>query len=224
MVNEFYRLDGLKFSTSRRHAVWALDALRRGRRRTSLRCHVLADRPERPADQLHAGRRSQRARDHLDELWNGWLARLFAAVGDGLRRRRCRPSRRPGRSGSCCAGRLARIADELREAYSVGRVRPPAGGGAARRGRAAAPTDFGYVHATNATPARPTARRSPAQLAAASALAAWAAPALPDGAARLSQALGVPAGRRVHADALVPPPAGSRLPRPPVPVFGSRPR
>ena len=44
IVNEFYRLDGLKFSTSRRHAIWAKDALAEVGS-DILRYHVLSDRP-----------------------------------------------------------------------------------------------------------------------------------------------------------------------------------
>jgi methionyl-tRNA synthetase len=45
VVNEFYRLDGLKFSTSRRHAVWAADLLSE-EDPDVVRWHVLGDRPE----------------------------------------------------------------------------------------------------------------------------------------------------------------------------------
>ena len=45
VVNEFYRLEGLKFSTSRRHAVWAADLLS-DESSDVVRWHVLGDRPE----------------------------------------------------------------------------------------------------------------------------------------------------------------------------------
>lgn len=80
VVNEFYRLEGLKFSTSRQHAMWAHEELAR----TSpdvLRYHVLTDRPE--------GRQTSfsltdlaRSRDHLTRDWNDWLDGLFTAVAD----------------------------------------------------------------------------------------------------------------------------------------------
>lgn len=58
------------------------------------------------------------------------------------------------------------------------------------------------------------------QLAVASALAAWAAPAPPRGADCLAAPLGAADGRRVDADALVPLAPGSRLAVPRGAVLG----
>src|SRR5439155_10934949 len=100
IVNEFYRLDGLKFSTSRRHAIWAKDALAEVGS-DILRYHVLSDRPN-GRQTSFTGADLAGSRRLLDR-WNGWLARLFLAVhqdggvvpaeaprGPGWERLRCR--------------------------------------------------------------------------------------------------------------------------------------
>lgn len=221
VVNEFYRLEYKKFSTSRKHAVWARDALAEAGS-DALRYHVLRDRPE--------GRQTNFERDdplraaaHLDAHWNGWLEELFgrlqAETGGTV------PEERPGgRAWEVLRDRMCRLVDELRKAYSVEEFDP-------RRcvrllddvvscGR-----DYGYVHEHERD--RPHGRVAyrkglAAQLTVASALAAWSAPVVPGGAARLSDRLGLPPGRRVDASALTTPPAGTRIGTGGR-VFGSRP-
>ena len=219
VVNEFYLYEGKKFSTSRGHAVWARDALAQ-HGADVVRRHVLHDRPNGRQTNFR-WRDLERTRDHLEEEWNGWLNRLFAAVADETGG--TVPAESPaGPESEVLLGRLTRLVEELREAYS------PAAFDARRAVElldelVRCASDHGYVHAHEPDPARYRAALS-AQLAAASALASWAAPALPEGAARLSEALGLRPARRVHADALAPPPAGSRLSPPPAPIFGSWPR
>jgi methionyl-tRNA synthetase len=219
VVNEFYRLEGLKFSTSRRHAIWAHEELSR----TSadvLRYHVLGDRPN--------GRQTSftttalaRSRARLAELWDGWLLQLLTAVADD-----CdgfAPAQHPqGPAWERLRDRLTRTVEELREAYSVA-------GFDTRRAVAlldevvSLATDFGHVHShERLRPEGATAHRSAlaAQLAVAAALSAWAHPVLPGGAERLASLLGVPAGRRIDLDALRTPAAGTRLVVPTEGVFG----
>ncbi|MFD1830220.1 methionine--tRNA ligase [Streptomyces desertarenae] len=210
VVNEFYQLDGLKFSTSRRHAVWAHEALAETGPDV-LRYHVLSDRPN--------GRQTSfglpalaRSRQHLATLWDGWLDRLLTAVAQDCGGRV--PQETPsGPAWERLHGRLTRIVDELREAYGVPGFDP-------RRAIAlldevvACAADFGHVHAherdrPTGGPAHRAALRG--QLAVAAGLSAWAAPALPTAAGRLAALLGVPADRPVHASALVPPPAGREI-------------
>jgi methionyl-tRNA synthetase len=220
MVNEFYRLDGEKFSTSRRHAVWADEALAYAGSDV-VRYHVLRDRPN--------GRQTSFTRTDLDiararlhGLWNGWLDRLFSAVRDDCAG--ATPVDLPATAQwSLLAGRLVRIAGELREAYS-------ASGFDSRRAvalldetvRLAA--DFGHVHLHERdVPGGTLSYRAAlaAQLTVATALAAWAAPVMPAGATRLAAALGIREGGAVDATALAAPSA--HLVPPDEPVFGASP-
>lgn len=219
VVNEFYRLEGKKFSTSRRHAVWALEALAEGGA-DALRFHVLRDRPN--------GRQTSfertdlaRARRHLDGIWNSWIRDLVETVRTetgGLV-----PEQRPtGPAWDLLKDRLTRLVGELREAYSADafdtRRAVDLLEEVVRLGR-----DFGYVHRHERDrPAGTDAFRSAlsGELAVASALAAWSAPVLPAGAKRLSDLLSLRPGRRIDADALTPPAPGTVLTVPDAPVFG----
>ena len=220
IVNEFYQLEGKKFSTSRNHAIWADAALEQAGDDV-LRFHVLAGRP--------AGRQTSfseaeltRSGQHLHTCWNGWLVRLFGAV-----ERECGgavpPARPQGPDWSLLAKRLVGILHELREAYSVADFDP-------RRAIAlldevvACAIDFGYVHAyERSRPGRAASYRSAlaAQLAVAAALAAWSAPVLPTGAGRLSALLGLAADRPVDLEALGAPAPGTRLGTLDGPIFGA---
>ncbi|TDC83973.1 methionine--tRNA ligase [Micromonospora sp. KC606] len=205
VVNEFYRLSGKKFSTSRRHAVWASEALARVGADV-LRWHVFTDRPTgrqtnfEPADLDHA-------REHLHQVWNGWLDRLLADVREHHEGRA--PRERPdGAAWQVLHGRVLRAVAELREAYAPEGFDP-------RRAVAlldeivAMAVDFGHEQAhERARPAGTHAAAVSGQLAVAALLAAAAEPVLPDGAVRLAHLLGVDPGRPVDAAALQPlPPA-----------------
>ena len=219
IINEFYRLEGLKFSTSRGHAVWAHEELARTGSDV-LRYHVLCDRPNgRQTSFTPAALKLSRAR--LTERWDGWLHRLLRAVavdcGGAVP-----PEAPQGPAWDLLSARLARTVPELREAYGVSGFDP-------RRAMAlldeavALAADFGHIHDhERERPGGSASYRAAiaAQLAVASALAAWAAPALPTGAARLAALLGVADGRRVDAGALAPLAPGSRLAVPAGAVFG----
>ncbi|RFU36349.1 methionine--tRNA ligase [Actinomadura logoneensis] len=218
VVNEFYRLDGEKFSTSRQHAVWALDALGEHGSDT-LRFHVLRDRPNGRQTSLNPGDLDRTAR-HLDDVWNGWLRRLVAAV-----QRECEsvvPQDEPGGVGwERFRARLERTVTELREAYSPEGFDPRRAADLLDEVVRCA-LDFSHVHEHEPDPA--ARRRAIAgQLAAASALSAWAAPALPLGAARLADLLGVEPARRVDAAVLAAPRPGTKVAEPDGPVFGEAP-
>ncbi|MDX6368716.1 MAG: methionyl-tRNA synthetase [Gaiellaceae bacterium] len=220
IMNEFYLLEGKKFSTSRRHAVWAIDALRDAGS-DALRFHVLADRPVGRETNFEADD-LQIARQYLRTRWNGWLERLSAAVRsecDGAA-----PIERPrGSDWDLLAARLRHTAAELRDAYSEE-------GFDTRRAvslldeTVRLAEDYGYVHAHRRSgPSGASEYRAAltAQLAVASALAAWAAPILPEGAGRLAAMLGVAPTRPITADALVAPEAGTRLSEPDGAIFGA---
>jgi methionyl-tRNA synthetase len=219
IVNEFYRLDGKKFSTSRRHAIWADEALAEVGSDV-LRYHVLGDRPN--------GRQTSFSRADLAtsrgqlKRWNDWLHRLLQAVaaecGGAV------PAEIPRGSGwDRLRARAVRAVTELRECYDVQGFDP-------RRAVAllneivACAEDYGYVHDHERQRPRgePSYRAAlNAQLAIAAALATWAAPVMPRGSARLAGLLGVEQGRRVDADALLPPPPGTPIEAITEPVFGA---
>lgn len=218
IVNEFYRLNGLKFSTSRRHAIWAHEALAEVGS-DMLRYHVLADRPN--GRQTSFTRADLAVSRDLLDRWNGWLARLFDAV-----ERECGgvvPAETPrGPGWERLRDRLTRSVAELREAYGVTGFDP-------RRAVAllnevvAGAEDYGYVHDHERERPRGAADHRAAlaaQLAVAAALSAWAAPVMPSGSARLATLLRVAADRRVDADALAVPARGIRLGRITGSVFG----
>ncbi|CAL9324574.1 class I tRNA ligase family protein [Streptomyces sp. SudanB66_2053] len=219
VVNEFYRLEGLKFSTSRRHAIWAHEELAR----TSadvLRYHLLGDRPNGRQTSFSTAALA-RSQARLTELWDGWLLRLLTAVAD-----RCdgvAPAEEPkGPAWERLRHRLTRTVEELREAYSIA-------GFDTRRAVAlldevvSLADDFGHVHShERVRPEGAAAYRSAlaAELAVAAALSAWAYPVLPLGAERLASLLGLSAGRRIDADALRAPTPGTPLAVPTGAVFG----
>jgi len=74
VVNEFYRLEGQKFSTSRGHAVWVHEAFDPS---TSdvLRSYLCRSRPERHQTDFREGE-ALRATRVLADLWEGWFAEL----------------------------------------------------------------------------------------------------------------------------------------------------
>ncbi|WBP85079.1 class I tRNA ligase family protein [Kitasatospora cathayae] len=218
-VNDFYHYQGRKMSTGQRHAVWALDALTDAGS-DALRRHVLSGRPlGRPAD--FVPEELDHARQFLDDTWNPWLTRLFAAL-----REDCHglvPEARAGGTGWVYLhDRLSGTVAELRTAYDIETFDP-------RRAIALLDeavrlvTDFQLVNAyeRDRVGGRECYRAAlAAQLAVARALAAWAWPAMPEGAARLARALGDRPGGPVAPDALEPPRPGTRLAPPTGPVFG----
>lgn len=201
------------------HKAWALDLITEYGSDT-LRRHVLAARPLGRRTHFDTGRLAA-ARRELDENWNSWLSRLFAAVReqcDGLA-----PAALPGGTGwQVLERRLLRAVEDLREAYGPDAFDP-------RRAVALldevvrAVGDFGHVNAHGVHRPGAGGRHLPAlsaQLAVARALSAWARPVMPEGADRLASALGTAAGLPVSAGALAPPPPGTRLAPPSGPVFG----
>ncbi|MGW0392135.1 class I tRNA ligase family protein [Streptomyces sp. NPDC003042] len=218
-VNESYVIEDRAIVSGSDHQVWALDLLTEYGSDT-LRRHVLQARPLGRRTVFHADRLGA-ARTELDESWNSWLSRLFAAVraqSAGLA-----PAALPGGTGwDVLERRLRRAVEDLREAYGPDAFDP-------RRSVALLDevvrlvSDFGHVNTHEAC--RPTADCGhlpalSAQLAVASALSAWARPVMPEGADRLAAALKAAPGRPVTDAALAPPPPGTRLAPPTGPIFG----
>jgi methionyl-tRNA synthetase len=189
VVNEFYRLEGKKFSTSRRHAIWASDLLA-----TTdpdlLRFHILADRPNGHQTSFSLPE-LERTRTHLRTVWDGWLDRLTTAIdrdADG----EVPESRPTGPDWAILDGRLRRVLAELREAYQPATFDT-------RRVIALLDetvrlgSDYGHVHAHYAEVSRSDPRYQAslvAQLVVAQAVAAWAWPIVPGASARLAELIG----------------------------------
>lgn len=219
LVNEFYQLEGKKFSTSRGHAVWAGEALAADGPDT-LRHHLLSDRPTgRETSFTPPALAATKRRLIVD--WNGWLDALFGALRDtcgGVV-----PEEKPGDDAwHRLRARLENTVAELRVAYDVAGFDPR---------RAVALLDemvrmaADHHHETAHHRSRPDGARAHraalvAGLTVAGALAAWAAPVLPHGSARLAAALGLPADRPVDLTSLVAPPASTVLTPPEGRVFG----
>ncbi|MFL6142216.1 MAG: class I tRNA ligase family protein [Labedaea sp.] len=218
VVNEFYRLDGLKFSTSRRHAIWAHEALAEAGS-DLIRYHVSSDRPN--------GRQTSFSRADLDVTrralgrWNDWLERLFLSVHQELGGVVPVDAAR-GVAWERLRDRLVRTVADLRDVYDVEGFDP-------RRAVAlldevvASAADFGYVHEHERDrPGGAAGYRAAlvAQLELAAGLAAWAAPILPRGSAKLADLLGIRPDRRVDTAALCGPPPGTVLAPVTGPVFG----
>ncbi|WP_050779752.1 hypothetical protein [Streptomyces sp. C] len=218
-VNEAYVMDDEALVRGSGQKAWALDLITEYGSDT-LRRHVLQARPLGRRTAFHADRLAA-ARRELDEGWNNWLARLFAAVREECAGRA--PEALPGGSGwEVLERRLLRGLEDLREAYSPDAFDPRRAVGLLdEMVRAAA--DFGHVNAHEAHRPTTAGRHLPvlaAQLAVARALGAWARPVMPEGADRLAAALRTRPGGPVSAAALVPPAPGTRLAPPSGPVFG----
>lgn len=219
VVNEFYQLEGRKFSTSRRHAIWASELLA-GTDPDVLRFHVLADRPN--------GRQTSfslpaldATRTHLRTVWDGWIERLTAAIAcdaDGA----VPEYELAGPDWQALRARLLRALHELTEAYQPATFDM-------RRATSLADElvrlgdDYGHVHGHYAALSNADPRyRSGlvAQLTVAQALAAWAAPIVPGACGRLAELIGYDRPLTVDETALRPPPQGRLIGRPDGPVFG----
>jgi methionyl-tRNA synthetase len=75
VTNEFYRLDGLKFSTSRSHAIWGKEALDH-LPVDALRWYLCRDRPEAEQTNFRLQDFREAATRRLVEAWEPWLLRL----------------------------------------------------------------------------------------------------------------------------------------------------
>lgn len=80
-VNEFYLLDGKKFSTSRRHAVWGKDILT-PETVDAVRYYLCLTRPEDQRSNFELAAYRETVRDVLVGKWQAWLG----AVGDRVNR------------------------------------------------------------------------------------------------------------------------------------------
>ena len=221
VVNEFYRLEGLKFSTSRRHAVWAADLLS-DESSDVVRWHVLGDRPE--GRQTNFTLESLAAtRSRLEELWDGWIGRLTATVAescDGVV-----PDERPaGPEWKALLALLEHGAAQLRRVYGADGFDPRTAVRLLETMLSAA-ADFGHAHDHAAgVPSMRGLHRAAitAQLTALQALAAFCAPIAPGVAARVAGLVGYAGPMTASDAALTPPPAGRPIGEPDGSVLDAR--
>jgi methionyl-tRNA synthetase len=77
IINEFYRLDGRKFSTSKKHALWASEFLEQYGS-DAVRFHMCATRPETEQTNFTLSDFLQTLNGELIGIWDAWLKSLAA--------------------------------------------------------------------------------------------------------------------------------------------------
>jgi methionyl-tRNA synthetase len=211
VTNEFYRLDGLKFSTSRSHAIWgqqALDHLSAD----VLRYYLCFDRPETAQNNFRLRDFRATVTRELVEGWQPWLLDLGRKVRDEQGGVAPRMSA-SGVNQARFAGELGELFQTAAQAYEAHRFSPHRVVTALNR----------LVHAASAFGAAESHWRGAAveqrrtaaalELRAAATLAVLASPIMPELGARLWSELGfaplaaggwptqpvmVPAGQRLN--------------------------
>ncbi|HEY0512835.1 MAG TPA: class I tRNA ligase family protein [Thermoanaerobaculia bacterium] len=190
LMNEFYRLDGLKFSTSRRHAIWGRELLA-DVPADVLRFHLAATAPEAEGTNFSLPEFADAVDRELLGVWQPWLEELAArmrgefggrvpSTGDWTEQHRR------------FFGRLETLAAEAAAAYEARTFSPQRAarvlGDLVREARRFAKSEESWRR----VPARGEERRTAAalEMLAAKLLAILAAPILPDFAARLWRDLG----------------------------------
>nr|WP_166309312.1 class I tRNA ligase family protein [Bradyrhizobium sp. 2S1]MCK7664907.1 class I tRNA ligase family protein [Bradyrhizobium sp. 2S1] len=187
IVNEFYRLDGRKFSTSRKHALWASEFLQQYSS-DAARFHLCLTRPETEQTNFTLAEFHQSLDGELIGVWDSWLAGLALRVADN----RAPPARISTVSQMQFYQRLAAATREVASSYEVAGFSTQRAarqlGGLVREAVAFASSNAHY--------AADRARRDEyhtgvaLELAAARTLAMLAAPIMPQFGARLWADLG----------------------------------
>ena len=115
ITNEFFRLDGSKFSTSRGHALWA-GAFLREHDADALRFHLARVAPEIEQTNFTLDEFEATRRDELIGIWDDWLkdlAKRCEAAGGMV------PLAPAPRSAPLALARLASLFGDLSHCYSV---------------------------------------------------------------------------------------------------------
>jgi methionyl-tRNA synthetase len=201
VTNEFYQLGSAKFSTSRRHAIWAIDLLR-AVPADAARFVLAHDRPENERTSFSWTRFHQLVDGELVGSWQRWLGDLFARL-DSQAGGRIPDSGGIAGSSRRFLGVLERLAADCLDAYSAAGFSP-------RRAarilcelvRSAAEFAASQLRARAVAPGAALA----AEAAAARTLAQLAYPIMPDFAGQLWHALGEEGAPRW--DGVRPPTAG----------------
>jgi methionyl-tRNA synthetase len=188
VTNEFYRLDGLKFSTSRSHAIWGKEALDH-LPVDALRWYLCRDRPEAEQTNFRLQDFREAATRRLAEAWEPWLQRLGRKVHedfDGYVPQMAKPTAGQARF----AAEVDRLVGELTEAYRKDSFSPRRATTALDRLVDAAQA-FGAAESHWRGAAVAQRRTAVAlELGAAATLAVTAAPIMPGFGARLWSELG----------------------------------
>jgi methionyl-tRNA synthetase len=190
VCNEFYRLEGEKFSTSRGHAIWGTEFLAKVPADV-VRFFLAADGPETEQTSFGAAAFERAAGEELAGRWQGWLAALGEKV-----QRECggvAPEARRRTHEQCVfAAWLGRCACEVAAAYARGTFSPAAAARSLSALVAEARRFAAGEEHWRGLPGRVDERRTAIalELAAAGALAVLAAPLMPDTAAALWRDLG----------------------------------
>ena len=192
VTNEFYLLDGSKFSSSREHAIWATDFAAH-QPADWVRFYLSLDRPEGRRTNFTLEQYEATVRDELQGRWLGWLAAVGARAEAEF------GGRAPVTATYTPAHRrffhqLVRAIREMEESLEPQTFSPPQAvrvlGELVRTAEA-----FGTAESClDGLAARPGDRRTAValELAAVRSLATLAAPLLPDLASQLWRALGFP--------------------------------
>jgi len=212
VTNEFYRLEGDKFSTSRSHAIWGKEALDH-LPADVLRWYLCRDRPETEQTNFRLREFREAAARHLAGLWEPWLLRLARRVRndyDGF----APASAAPAASQAPFVAELRQLVLAATRAYQEDGFSPRRVV-AACDGLVRAASDFAAAEAFWRPEAVDRRRTAVAlELAAAATLAVLVSPIMPGFGARLWSELGfaappapgswpaepvaVPAGQRLH--------------------------
>jgi methionyl-tRNA synthetase len=223
IMNEFYRLDGLKFSTSRRHAIWGRELLA-DVPADVMRFYLAWTAPEVEGTNFTLEDFQETCDRELGGAWEGWLSGLWERVGRDF-------GGKVPSTGDWTEehrrffNRLEALSAEAAEAYEARTFSPQRAARvlcelvreARRFGRA--------QESWRRVPARGEERRTAAalELLAAKTLATLAAPILPEFAARLWRDLGFETELREHRWEDRPSwvPSGQTLENPDAPYFRS---
>lgn len=191
-INEFYQLDGSKFSTSRRHVIWGKDILN-PHSVDAIRCYLALTRPEGRRTNFEFGAYQAFVRDTLIGAWQRWLNDLGARIQtqyDGIAPDAGIWTPEHTAFLACLDNRLAALTGSLgQDGFSLNRAAE------ALQGIVEDVTAFAWREAPLAEidTWRDEARTAIAlELAAAQLLATCSAPVMPRFAARLAAALGGP--------------------------------
>jgi methionyl-tRNA synthetase len=192
VTNEFYLLDGEKFSSSREHAIWATD-FAESQPADWVRFYLSLDRPQGRRTNFTMAAYQGTVQAQLSGLWMGWLADLARRVSDEF------DGRAPVTATYTVEHRrfyrrLTKLIEQMEEALDWRTFSPPDATRVLGELVAAA-SSFGVSEASLAgIDSRRSDRRTAIalELAAARLLATLAAPVVPGLAGQLWRALGFP--------------------------------
>lgn len=117
VTNEFYRLDGLKFSTSRNHAIWGQELLASVPRDIA-RFYLAYSGPESSQTNFTYAELAAFVRAELEGNWQSWLRRLGEVVSTDYAGRAPKPGMWSARQVELLS-KLGRIANEVGIAYEA---------------------------------------------------------------------------------------------------------